>query len=963
MWDFDFKIDKCILLNDYIQQFDIIFNFITFNIIETLNETFNNPNIQYIYADKNIGYGIHLYFPNIIVNKNVHSYLFNTIKNKIIKNNSYPIEIINHIFDPCVSKANGLRMFYYNYNNNFYKPNKNLSTFVFEDEPELHFKYSIINTDNKELVPKLKINLEDIENNIFNINNKIKKQDVVNNIIKDDIEYINDFTYLQLGDKKQMFIDLANSLNLYRIDEYNNWIKLLYLFKTYGLYDEIITLSKKSSKYNNDSLKYINNIWNKKRVPINCLTIGSLIKWARDDNFNNTVQILEKYNINLKLKINNIDEILLLHSSNKINYIEESMYISNNIIKQIIIDIDSNKINVVLLQSPTGSGKTTQIKQILLSLKKYNYSILSIVTRRSMCSTHINAFNFTKNDKGDLVKDNSFNFSSYLDKTIYNDDEFISSLEHLFVFKQFYDVIILDELFSLCSYLYSDTLIGRRKECITHLKNLISNAKLIIGADAQIADICFQLFNDKNIYFYKNTFKNKINIPFNIHISSHSVDNSNLTKISHIIGYKYCKNNKSVLIFSDRKNTTVKLFELLKIYNNNNDYFRVFNADCGELEDINNIDTISKNRCLISSPRIIYGIDITTKYDEIFCIYSKTHGTNSMSSFEWYQQLSRARFCNKVNIYILDSSVTKFYNSYISFDKNKSEETKHIDNYIYYTKKLYEKYNVVNEITSIDNNYFKNIHFYKSWYDCIFSNNKLEILKLLAIQFGYNVSEISFDSFKIKSDLDNKVKLNYQLIKDISLKIINNEPIHDLYKYFVPNITEQINNRKKYINKNDNDYMNILSDENKFNSYLKKKMLDLSKEDFDKKIIKINNQDINEIIKDNLIFNQINSIFWLETQLDIVRYDVNSININISIESIKNILNNNIDKLFYIFNDGRSKKYILNRINNIINKINSYNKLQKFYVDIINGISDDIFTISLKKYYNGNLIIYTFIKK
>ena len=42
--------------------------------------------------------------------------------NRIIALNKYPVQIINHIFDACISKANGLRYFYYHYNKNYYKP-------------------------------------------------------------------------------------------------------------------------------------------------------------------------------------------------------------------------------------------------------------------------------------------------------------------------------------------------------------------------------------------------------------------------------------------------------------------------------------------------------------------------------------------------------------------------------------------------------------------------------------------------------------------------------------------------------------------------------------------------------------------------------------------------------------------------------------------------------------------------
>ena len=199
------------------------------------------------------------------------------------------------------------------------------------------------------------------------------------------------------------------------------------------------------------------------------------------------------------------------------------------------------------------------------------------------------------------------------------------------------------------------------------------------------------------------------------------------------------------------------------------------------------------------------------------------------------------------------------------------------------------------------------------------------------------IHETDFDSIKIKSDLDNKVKLNYKLQVDISYKIITNQDIDEQYKYYIPNLKEQIKYREKYI-KNDNPkYYELLSDESLFNLYLKKKLLDLSKDKFEEKNIKINDQDFPEIMKDNIIFNQIKTLFWLEEQLKIKRYCVNDIDKNINIDNIKKLLLDNIDKIiiFYVYNQSKNKTII--RITNIINKIINYNKLQKFYADLKNN--------------------------
>jgi hypothetical protein len=121
MWDFDLKIESlnkihantpfCTNeeLNNYIINFDaVVFKIINL-IIKSLKKIFVEPDIKYIIADKNIGLGYHMYFPNIIVNKLVHSYIFNDVLNSLSSLNKYHKEIIKHIFDACVSNANGLR--------------------------------------------------------------------------------------------------------------------------------------------------------------------------------------------------------------------------------------------------------------------------------------------------------------------------------------------------------------------------------------------------------------------------------------------------------------------------------------------------------------------------------------------------------------------------------------------------------------------------------------------------------------------------------------------------------------------------------------------------------------------------------------------------------------------------------------------------------------------------------------
>lgn len=330
-----------------------------------------------------------------------------------------------------------------------------------------------------------------------------------------------------------------------------------------------------------------------------------------------------------------------------------------------------------------------------------------------------------------------------------------------------------------------------------------------------------------------------------------------------------------------------------------------------------------------------------------------------MNSFEWYQQLSRARNCLTVNVYILDKNVNEYCNKFVSFKLNKQEEESHLENYTYYTNQIYKKYKKTNEITSI-NEYFKNIHFYKSWYDRIFSNNKLQILRLLANEYGFKLSEHKFTALKINAGLNKLVKVDNEMIKELGMKILQNEKIDKKYINYEDNIREQIKNRLKYIGKNDP--VDIVVDENKFDLFMKRKILNLNREQFDKKILKINDQDLQIVMKDNLIYNQIENLFWLESELKINRFEVDSIDKNINIEEFKKTLEKNLEKMYYLYLDryGRSKKYINEQNKKIINKLNSHNKIQKYYVSCVNNICEKVFKISVKSVDKGKLRIYSF---
>lgn len=172
--------------------------------------------------------------------------------------------LINQIFDYCTAKANGLRLFYFKVDGDYYYLSQTKSTLKFDPEPDKYFHLCILNTNYSHYNFDLKIPQEIIKNSICVYDTKMKTKDTKANKVKPQEEYLTDFVSLDLDDKKDLFIGFTNVINPKRIDDYNNWISLVFLHCNYNLKENIIKLSSKSKKCDANALKTIDNIFNEK---------------------------------------------------------------------------------------------------------------------------------------------------------------------------------------------------------------------------------------------------------------------------------------------------------------------------------------------------------------------------------------------------------------------------------------------------------------------------------------------------------------------------------------------------------------------------------------------------------------------------------------------------------------------------------------------------------------------------
>ncbi len=339
------------------------------------------------------------------------------------------------------------------------------------------------------------------------------------------------------------------------------------------------------------------------------------------------------------------------------------------------------------------------------------------------------------------------------------------------------------------------------------------------------------------------------------------------------------------------------------------------------------------------------------------------------------QQISRARNTKCVNLLCLDPESQYAVNQYISFEENKKIQESYINGYSKFHGDLCKKYDSINELgcTMIDINgkikfnndsFMTQIHYLKTWYDQLFHRNKVDIIKLIAKDYGYKINSIVWNpETRFIGSLQQSLKLKKEEIIEVSKKIFLNEKPDDKYKYYIDNLKEQVNLRLKYLtNIEDNDLlMELACDHKKFLNHINKKYFDLEKEDFNKKVIEINNNDILHMIKDNELVNKINVCFWFEDLLKFSRLKVSDIKSD-NIDNIKKVFYANIEQFYYIFKDNNCKNKTIKSIKYKIESIKNVNYLQKFIAECYNNVIEDIIKITLKKrkINNNDFYYYTF---
>jgi hypothetical protein len=417
-------------------------------------------------------------------------------------------------------------------------------------------------------------------------------------------------------------------------DEYDYWVKVGMILHTHStetnsLYDLWNKWSAQSKKYKEREMQAK---WNSFAKANSKLTIGSLIKWARDEGvvniFKNTKPNVEDIVSSYPVKPIRLNLSQFANSQlTQLNQAKLTPDVYNDILNK----------KLVAVQSEKGTGKTSNLLSTLFNKDKSwineDTSILFISSR----------ITFGYKLLGDLKEDGFELYSQMKDHEIYS-KRIICQIDSLLRLKRdAYDIIIIDECESLARYMTSTHFTKNSKASliIAELEMRLHDAGQVYIMDADLSDRC--------INFYKNAISLKSNSDMHVIINDYKP----------YAEYKinYCQYatwlRKILLMLESNKKIVVAMASNAKAKDLNKKILDTYPEKKVLLihkettdEDKKNLllkvnDEWVKYDVIIYTPSVCMGVsfDITGHFDYIFA-----YGCHeSLGAQEWCQMIHRVR--------------------------------------------------------------------------------------------------------------------------------------------------------------------------------------------------------------------------------------------------------------------------------------------------------------------------------
>ena len=555
----------------------------------------------------------------------------------------------------------------------------------------------------------------------------------------------------------EQIIKLLNHLDDSYLDDYNSWSIITNILKGIDKFKIWDDWSKQSDKYN----RFKNlNIWK------------------------NTKKI--KFSINYLISISDCkDEFYKKYEPLTIR--QPDIKFNNKYVSSNTDDVDFEKYKTIIIQSTTGTGKTTAISKKLKKLN--NIKILSIVSRITLGDQIINSFNKEK------IKMDDYRTTKYSGQ---NFNVCINSLLKLDIDDEILEntVVYIDEINSFIKHLMMLQGVDV-KSIFSLLMHIIKNCKLLILSDAIISDSIFILIKNRedNIYFIENTFKKFENIKATQILDEVLFKNKIEEKI---------KTNQYGLFGFDSKTVVTSFYDdFISKYPDKIDNIILITSD--KPFSITNASEQFKNKFVFFSPSITTAVDFSIPEAQDVFIYIKG---NTIDSSEVFQQATRTRNIKELFFYC-DKSICE-------------EQFENLNDCIHQYKTLSKTAELLNDVCSyinnddeleICNNTFFKLFVYIQYVNDIYNINKLKHFKLILEENKFILDEEGIKNILYKKEL-------IDASKEIQVEELNNflnDPTNPKYEIFVKRI-EILNLplEKDVINK----YSHLILDPFKLDDYL-----------------------------------------------------------------------------------------------------------------------------------------------
>ena len=657
------------------------------------------------------------------------------------------------------------------------------------------------------------------------INNK-KSSTIKTVIEKKNIKNNNDTSNYNISNEalKNILDKLPNNY----LDNYSDWIKIGTVCKSINKFNIFDEWSSKSNKYNKNYNIKIYNSLNSDIMNINWL--------------------INKYNDNNNDKLEYIKKIInldLLHIDNynisKIEFNQPKLDLD--------LDIFDDIHNTFIIQSDTGTGKTTVVKKYLNNiLVNSNKTLLSIVSRVSLGDQQFSCIN---NDEKSKFKINMY------DQDYDDDEHMIFTVESLLKYNYIdfrNHIVFLDEIHSLLSHIVNSDTINNRIVLCSFFTKIIKEAYLVIACDATISDPVLDFITtlrEDKIKYIKNNFKNYNNVKAFQYTDEQLILQKLISNI---------KNKKKFIFAFDNLKELKKIHQTIldQIPDINKNKILLISSEHGTKKV--NVDDWINYDYIFFSPKIIYGCDFTPKvlYDVFLYVTS-----NTLNCLEISQQMARNRNINEVHFYIKKKVKSPNFDTFNDVVNYYSEYVNLYNNFF----NNIGSFNVDKDgsLTSTDNIY-TTIYYKYIYYDNIYSSNFIYYFNQILINKGFDIINVTDNNVNnniinksniINSDND---KFDNWLNDTKKTDEIYNLNISDKVKILsLP--TDEINN-----------YKNILINKIKFNNHINISKMLKNKSYIEQKIIDSKNYTVNTINSTN---SKILLICKFEEILKINRFDIN----------------------------------------------------------------------------------------